>query len=204
MRYPVGWMALLGMMWACAPSDSASDADAPPEAEAGSGPTVVVLETTMGDIALELDQERAPETVRNYLRYVRGGFYNGLTFHRVRQGFMIQAGALTPDRQRRTSRDAFPVVNEAENGLKNERGTLAMARTGDPHSATSEFFINLVDNTMLDFTERTAEGWGYAVFGRVIEGMNVVDAIAEVPVERWRQYEAVPLEPIVIERAYVR
>ncbi len=164
---------------------------------------VVVLETSKGMIAMELDREKAPETVANFLLHVRSSFYDGLTFHRVRPGFMIQAGVLTADGKRRES-SVFPIANEAESGLRNVRGAVAMARTTDPHSATSEFFINVVDNPPLDFTARSAQGWGYAVFGRVVEGMDVVDAITAVPTERRGRYEAVPLEPVVIGRAYVR
>jgi cyclophilin family peptidyl-prolyl cis-trans isomerase len=151
---------------------------------------------------MELDRENARETVANFLLHVRSGFYNGLMFHRVRPGFMIQVGALTPDRRKRTS-PTFPIANEADNGLLNLRGTVAMARTSDPHSATSEFFINLKDNPMLDYKAPTALEWGYAVFGRVTEGMDVVDAIATSPTERWSIYEAIPLDPIVVDSAFV-
>ena len=164
---------------------------------------VVVLETNHGRIVMQLDREKAPQTVANFLRYVRAGFYDGLTFHRVRPAFMIQGGRMTPDRERRTSR-VPPVQSEADNGLKNLRGTVAMARTRERDSATSEFFINHVDNADLDFTGPSVEGWGYAVFGKVIEGLDVVDAIAAVPTERWGQHEAIPLDPVVIERAYLQ
>ncbi len=164
---------------------------------------VVVLETNHGRIVMQFDREKAPLTVANFLRYVGAGFYDGLTFHRVRPRFMIQGGRMTPDRERRTS-SVPPVQNEAENGLRNLRGTVAMARTRERDSATSEFFINLVDNPELDFTARSVEGWGYAVFGTVIEGLDVVDAIAAVPTERWGIHEAIPLDPVVIERAYLQ
>ncbi len=164
---------------------------------------VVVLETNKGRIVMQLDREKAPQTVANFVKHVRGGFYNGLTFHRVRPEFMIQGGRLTPDRQSRTSPEP-PLQNEADNGLKNLRGTIAMARTRVPNSAVSEFFINHVDNVELDFTDRSVAGWGYAVFGKVIEGLDVVDAIAAGPTERWGQHEAIPLDPVVIERAYLQ
>ncbi len=163
----------------------------------------VVLETNLGQIVLELDAEKAPNTVANFLTLVNGGFYDGLTFHRVRAGFMIQAGRLTPDMQRRTSQ-VQPLQSESDNGLKNLRAALGMARSQyDPHSATSEFFINLVDNPELDFFAKTAEGRGYAVFGRVVAGMDVVDSIGAVATVRRGQYEALPLDPIVIDSAYV-
>ena len=163
----------------------------------------VVLETSMGTITLELYEDKAPETVRNFLAHVRSGFYDSLTFYRVIPGFMIQGGLLTADmRERKTT--AWPVANEAENGLENLRGALAMARTGDAHSATTDFFINLVDNPTLDFKDKTPQGWGYAVFGQVTEGMDVVDAIAQVPTTRKRRFSDIPVAPVVIERAYVR
>jgi len=145
----------------------------------------------------------APETVQNFLRHVRSKFYDSLTFHRVRPGFMIQAGRIQVDGKERTS-TVFPIANEAENGLTNVRGAVAMARTSDPHSATSEFFINVVDNPGLDFKDKTARGFGYAVFGHVVEGMEVADAIAQVPAQRTRNSEAEPLEPVIILRAYLR
>ena len=189
-------VACLGM--ACAPESEAPGAE-------DSGPTpkpIVALETNKGLIRMELEPDLAPETVENFLLHVRSGFYNNLLFYRVRAGFMIQAGQLDVDMNIRTS-PTWPIANEADNGLLNERGTVAMARTSDPHSAKSEFFINLVDNPALDFKDKTATGWGYAVFGRVIEGMDVVDEIAKVPVRRVRQYEAVPEEPVIIQRAYI-
>jgi cyclophilin family peptidyl-prolyl cis-trans isomerase len=191
---------------ACSPADRA---DTPEPAEGTPVPApaavtrdTVVLETTRGAIVLELDPSRAPETVANFLRHVRAGFYNGLIFHRIEPNFVIQAGAVTEDARERTS-TVFPLRNEAENGLKNTRGTVAMARTGDPHSATSEFFVNLKDNAGLDYSAPTLEGWGYAVFGRVIDGMSVVDAIAATPTTRRGIYRTYPTQPTVIRRAYV-
>ncbi len=162
----------------------------------------VVLETTKGRIVLELDREKAPKTVENVLAHVEGNSYDGLIFHRVIPGFMIQGGGFTAEMgQRQSSRPSL--MNEANNGLKNVRGSIAMARTADPHSATNQFFINLVDNTALDFTSETPQGWGYTVFGHVVEGMEVVDAIAQVKTARRGSYDDVPVESVIIERAYV-
>ena len=185
---------------ACAPSDSRDAEENQPAAGAEMTPTVV-LETTMGRIVMELNRERAPESVENFLRYVRGGFYDGLSVHRV-QPNVIQTGLYTADRRARSVPNAFPVVNEADNGLKNVRGAVAMARTADPHSATNQCFINVQKNTGYDFTEKTIAGWGYAVFGHVTEGMDVLDAIVAVPTSLQGTFPA-PVDPIVIERAYV-
>ncbi len=194
----------------CAPSDdAASGAEQPaaerpaaerPVADIDMTPTVVI-ETTKGRIVVELDRERAPESVDNFLRYVGVGFYDGLSFHRV-QPNVIQTGRYTADRGRRSASNAFPVINEADNGLKNVRGAIAMARTADPHSATSQFFINVLDNPGYDFKEKTVRGWGYAVFGHVTEGLDVLDAITAVPTRIQGTFPA-PIDPIVIERAYV-
>lgn len=135
----------------------------------------VKLETSEGDIVLELDITRAPLSVLNFMKYVRNGHYDGTIFHRVIKNFMIQGGGFTPEMVRKKT-DA-PILNEADNGLQNLRGTIAMARTNDPHSATTQFFINVVDNPFLDHKSKTPRGWGYAVFGHVIQGMNVVDKI---------------------------
>lgn len=162
----------------------------------------IVLETNKGRIVAELDRENAPKTVENILFHVEAGYYDGLTFHRVIPGFMIQGGGFLPDMGE--SQSPRPdIENEADNGLKNVRGSLAMARTSEPHSASTQFFINLVDNSFLDFTAPTREGWGYTVFGRVVEGMNVVDAIAEVPTHTVGRNSDVPVEAVIIERAYV-
>ena len=139
---------------------------------------VVLLETTSGDILVELYPDKAPETVANFLKYVDDGFYNNTIFHRVIPGFMIQGGGFTARMQQKDT--SAPIKNEADNGLKNDRGTIAMARTMDPHSATAQFFINLVDNDFLNFQAPSGNGWGYCVFGRVTEGMDVVDKIAKV------------------------
>jgi cyclophilin family peptidyl-prolyl cis-trans isomerase len=135
----------------------------------------VKIQTNHGDIILELYPDKAPKTVANFLQYVQDGFYTNTIFHRVIRDFMIQGGGFTPRFERKETRP--PVINEADNGLKNQRGTIAMARTADPHSATAQFFINVVDNGFLDFTDKTPKGWGYTVFGRVTKGMEVVDTI---------------------------
>ncbi|HWP98844.1 MAG TPA: peptidylprolyl isomerase [Vicinamibacterales bacterium] len=160
---------------------------------------VVVIETSLGDITVELDRARAPVTVENFLAYARAGFYDGTIFHRVIKGFMIQGGGLTPDMQRKPTKP--PIENEAGNGLSNTRGTIAMARTADPHSATSQFFINTADNVRLD---RGREGTGgYAVFGRVTAGMDVVDKIESVPTTDRAGHQNVPVEPVVIKRVRI-
>ena len=138
----------------------------------------VVIETSMGDIQLELYADKAPQTVENFVDYVNEGFYDDTIFHRIIDRFMIQGGGFTQDYAKKTTKK--PIQNEANNGLKNSRGTIAMARTQNPHSATAQFFINTVDNKFLDFTRETINGWGYTVFGKVIEGMDVVDRISKV------------------------
>ncbi len=155
----------------------------------------VLIRTSLGEMTLELDPERAPISVKNFLRYVDEGFYDGTIFHRVINSFMIQGGGFTPDMQRKATH--APIRNEAKNGLKNERGTIAMARTSDPHSATSQFFINHVDNPNLDYP--SFDGWGYAVFGRVVKGMETLDAIADVYTVTRRGMRNVPEKPVLIE-----
>ncbi|SEL40352.1 peptidyl-prolyl cis-trans isomerase B (cyclophilin B) [Ectothiorhodospira marina] len=156
----------------------------------------VQIETTKGTLVLELYADKAPETVENFLTYVRDGFYDGTIFHRVIPGFMVQGGGFTPDMQQKPTRD--PIRNEANNGLSNEVGTLAMARTPNPHSATAQFFINVEHNRFLDFTAETPQGWGYAVFGKVVEGMDVVESIVAVPTGSQGMHQDVPKEPIVL------
>jgi len=158
----------------------------------------VIVHTSMGDIHLQLYADRAPLTVRNFLQYARDGFYQDTIFHRVISGFMVQGGGFTADLQRKRPNE--PITNEADNGLKNERGTVAMARTNNPHSATSQFFINHVDNRALDHRgKNSAADWGYTVFGEVIAGMDVVDAIAMVETAPQRPLPRdVPIEPVVI------
>ncbi len=165
--------------------------------ETSNGNPAVVIETSMGSITIELDMQNAPITSENFLAYVDDGYYVGTTFHRVIPNFMVQGGGITEDMRDKPGGRA-PIDNEAQNGLKNERGTLAMARTSDPHSATSQFFINHVDNEFLDFTGESMQGWGYAVFGRVVAGMEVVDAIAQVPTGNKGGHQNVPLETIEI------
>ena len=161
----------------------------------------VRMETSRGVMVLVLYPDKAPKTVDNFLRYVRSGFYDNTIFHRVIKGFMIQGGGLTPDMQRKPG--LAPIPNEADNGLKNRRGTIAMARTMDPHSATSQFFINAVDNPFLDHTGKTAQGWGYCVFGEVVEGLPVLDAIEEVQTTVQAGRRDVPVNPVVILKMVV-
>ena len=161
----------------------------------------VTMETTMGTITLELDDAKAPETVKNFVVYAEAGHYDGTIFHRVIDGFMIQGGGFTRDMNQKPTRE--PIRNEAMNGLKNLRGTIAMARTMVVDSATSQFFINLVDNDFLDFQAPTAQGFGYAVFGHVTDGMEVVDKIAKVRTGFAGPHQNVPEEPIVIKRVAV-
>ena len=162
---------------------------------------MIVLHTNFGDIKIRLNHEKAPETAANFERYVKEGFYNGTLFHRVIANFMIQGGGYTEDFSAKATHD--PIRNEANNGLSNKRGTIAMARTRDPHSATAQFFINVVDNGFLDFTSETPEGWGYAVFGEVVEGMDVVDRIKDTPTGIRNTMQDVPLENVVIESAEI-
>lgn len=160
---------------------------------------VVLLETTSGDILVELYPDKAPLTVANFLKYVDDGFYNNTIFHRVIAGFMIQGGGLTVRMEEKPTK--APVKNEADNGLKNERGTIAMARTMDPHSATAQFFINHADNAFLNYSSPDTQGWGYCVFGRVTDGMDVVDKIAKVKTKTSGMYQDVPADLVVITGA---
>ncbi len=162
----------------------------------------VRMETTKGVVVIELYPDKAPKTVENFLRYVNAGKYDGTIFHRVIKRFMNQGGGFTPDFKK--AETFAPIKNEADNGLKNKRGTIAMARTGDPNSATNQFFVNTVDNTFLDHTGKTPRGWGYCVFGTVVDGMNVMDRIAKVPTgARGPFQQDVPLEDIVIQKVSV-
>ena len=170
-------------------------------AAAWAGPKVT-LTTNLGNIVLELDSEQAPNTVENFLQYVRDGFFDGTIIHRVVPGFVIQGGGFNADFERKTTR--APIQNEAANGLKNARGTISMARTNNPHSATSQFFINLVDNTMLDHTQPSGRGWGYAVFGKVVEGMDIVDQIGQLPTGPGGPFpREVPQTTVIIEKASI-
>ena len=155
--------------------------------------------TRLGDIEIGLYDDKAPKTVENILAYVDAGHYEGTTFHRVIPGFVVQGGGLTPDMQQKPTN--APVENEANNGIKNKRGTLSMARTPDPHSATSQFFINLADNAFLDFTAETPQGWGYAVFGEVVSGMDVVDRMASLETGSRYGHGDVPVDDVLIEKA---
>ena len=155
----------------------------------------VEMQTSMGTIIIELDSEKAPTTVKNFLQYAKDGFYNNTIFHRVIEGFMIQGGGFTKDMGEKPT--ASQILNEAKNGLKNERGTIAMARRAEPHSATAQFFINHKDNPPLNYPAH--DGWGYAVFGKVTQGMDVVDKIAKVPTGNRSMFQNVPLEPVVIQ-----
>ncbi len=159
----------------------------------------VLLQTSMGDIEIELDSEHAPITTKNFLDYVNSGFYENLTFHRVIPGFMIQGGGA--DDQLKFKDNNPPIKNEADNGLKNDRGTIAMARTSEINSATSQFFINVVNNDFLNY--KSPEQYGYAVFGKVTKGMDIVDKIVSVPTKRMGPHQNVPVEPIYIKKAIV-
>lgn len=161
----------------------------------------VTMDTSKGVIQLELDAEKAPLTVANFVEYAKSGFYDNTIFHRVIAGFMIQGGGFDPDMKQKTTR--APIRNEAGNGLKNQAGTIAMARTGDPHSATAQFFINTVDNTGLDFKSETPQGWGYAVFGRVVDGMDTVTQIEKVRTGVSNGMRDVPVEPVVIRKVAI-
>ena len=177
-----------GLVFACAVGalQAAYAADALP---------VVTFETTKGNIDIELYPAEAPKTVENFLAYVKAGQYDGTIFHRVIPDFMIQGGGFTPDMKQKATRP--PIQNEAANGLKNELGALAMARTGDPHSATAQFFINLKDNGFLDYPGR--DGWGYAVFGKVVQGLDIVQKIARLPTANSGPHQNVPTTPVLIE-----
>lgn len=165
------------------------------------GDPIVVIETNFGKIYVELFKKEAPISVENFLKYVNEGFYDDTIFHRVVKGFVIQAGGMTKDLVQKKQHE--PIKNEATNGLTNKRGTLSMARTSAINSATSHFFINLVDNTRLDHTGEDPASYGYAVFGKVIKGMDVVDAIADVKVTNKGNYQNVPIDPVVIKKAYL-
>ena len=160
---------------------------------------MVILHTNHGDIGIELDAQQAPATVANFLAYLRAGHFDNTLFHRVIDGFMIQGGGFGPDFKPKPTR--APIQNEAANGLKNKRYSVAMARTGDPHSATAQFFINVADNDFLDHRSRDAKGWGYCVFGRVVSGMDVVDRIESVATGDRGMHQNVPKEDVLIERA---
>lgn len=155
----------------------------------------------MGEITIELNHEKAPKTAANFEQYVKDGFYDGVIFHRVIDGFMVQGGGMEPGMKQKQTRDQ--IENEADNGLKNEIGTLAMARTMDPHSASAQFFINVADNEFLNHTGKNSQGWGYAVFGKVVDGMDVVNRIKSVKTGSKMGHQDVPVEDVFIEKAEV-
>lgn len=197
------WMTLLCVLMAAfvvhgeeEMTEKQEETVSPPVQAEVVNPKVEII-TSSGRMTVELNAEKAPGTVDNFLAYVDSGFYTGLIFHRVIPGFMIQGGGFDADMGRRDTRPS--IQNEAGNGLKNMRGTLAMARTPDPHSASSQFFINLVDNDFLNYQSPNPRGFGYCVFGEVVEGMDVVDAIAAVRTGRQGPHQNVPVEPVVIE-----
>lgn len=162
---------------------------------------MIRLETSMGEIVLELDAAKAPKTVENFISYVNEGHYDGTIFHRVINGFMIQGGGMTADMKEKPTRD--PIENEADNGLKNDAYTVAMARTMDPHSATSQFFINVKKNDFLNFSSKTPQGWGYTVFGKVLKGQGVVNKIKQVTTGNKAGHDDVPKEPVTIIKAEI-
>lgn len=162
---------------------------------------MIRMQTSMGTIEIELDHEKAPATSENFEQYVKEGFYDGTIFHRVINNFMIQGGGLTPDMETKSTR--APVKNEADNGLKNVTGSVAMARTSDPHSATAQFFINVKDNSFLDFKSPDVNGWGYCVFGKVVNGMDIVNKIKAQPTTGKMGHQDVPVDDIIIEKVEI-
>ncbi|HSR53299.1 MAG TPA: peptidylprolyl isomerase [Acidobacteriota bacterium] len=185
----MGWLNLLLAAWAMTAALPAQN-------------PVVTVDTTLGRFSIELYSEKAPKTVENFLKYVEDGFYNGTVFHRVIPHFVVQGGGLTSSLQEKQTRP--PIANEADNGLENLTGTVAMARTNDPHSATSQFFINLRDNIALDPRTEPPQRWGYTVFGRVISGMEVVESIASVPTVTRAGHRNVPVTPVEIQKVWVQ
>ncbi|MBE0406318.1 peptidylprolyl isomerase [Psychrobacter sp. AOP22-C1-22] len=164
-------------------------------------PPVVELDTSMGAIVIELNEEKAPKTVENFLNYVKSGHYDGTIFHRIIDGFMIQGGGMDAEMNEKATNK--PIENEADNGLKNDKGTLAMARTQDPHSATSQFFVNVKDNDFLNHSGKNMQGWGYTVFGKVTSGMDVIEKMRGVPTGRFGMHADVPTEPVTINSATI-
>lgn len=162
---------------------------------------MIRMTTTMGTIDIELDFDKAPKSAANFEQYAKDGYFDGTIFHRVIDNFMVQGGGMLPDMSQKSTRD--PIDNEADNGLKNLTGTLCMARTNDPHSATSQFFINVADNAFLDHTSPTPQGWGYCVFGKVVDGMDVINQIKAVATTSRAGHQDVPVDDIVIEKAEV-
>ena len=206
MRYIAPLHVLLPALLAVSVSACAAQKEPKAETAPAAQPTTtsssmprVTLSTNMGDIVVELNPAKAPLSSANFIEYVQSGQYNGTIFHRVIDNFMIQGGGFDQNMQQKPTR--APIQNEANNGLKNTRGTIAMARTGDPHSASSQFFINVKDNAFLDHTSPTPQGWGYTVFGKVVEGMDVVDKIKVVQTGNMGGHQNVPTQPIVINQA---
>ena len=206
MRYAVSLNVLFPTLLALSVSACAAQKEPKAETAPAAQPTAttssmprVTLSTNMGDIVVELNPAKAPLSSANFIEYVQSGQYNGTIFHRVIDNFMIQGGGFDQNMQQKPTR--APIQNEANNGLKNSRGTIAMARTGDPHSASSQFFINVKDNAFLDHTSPTPQGWGYTVFGQVVEGMDVVDKIKVVQTSNMGGHQNVPTQPIVINQA---
>jgi len=206
MRYAVSLNVLFPTLLALSVSACAAQKEPKAETAPAAQPTAtttsmprVTLSTNIGDIVVELNPAKAPLSSANFIEYVQSGQYNGTIFHRVIDNFMIQGGGFDQNMQQKPTR--APIQNEANNGLKNSRGTIAMARTGDPHSASSQFFINVKDNAFLDHTSPTPQGWGYTVFGQVVEGMDVVDKIKVVQTGNMGGHQNVPTQPIVINQA---
>jgi len=162
---------------------------------------MIIFKTTLGDVKINLDFDNAPITAKNFQQYAEDGFYNGTIFHRVIKGFMVQGGGFASGLEEKESRES--IENEANNGLSNKRGTLAMARTQDPHSASAQFFVNLVDNDFLDFKSESVQGWGYCVFAEVVEGMDIVDKMTLVDTGRSGHHDDVPTEEILVESTIV-
>ena len=163
--------------------------------------TQVVFKTNKGDITIQVDHENAPIGAENFVHYAMDGFYNGTIFHRIIPGFMVQGGGMLPGLEEKPAGD--PIENEADNGLKNLRGSLSYARTQDPHSATTQFFMNLVDNAFLDFTSKDTQGWGYAVFAQITDGLEVIDEMAKVETTSRRGHQDVPVDDVIIEKTIV-
>lgn len=202
-----GWLwmaAAVAIAAGCSQAPRRAVADKPAEAApvAEKLPAVAVIRTGFGEVEIDLFGDRAPATVKNFAEYAKRGHFDGTIFHRVMDGFMIQGGGFTPDMREKPTR--APIPNEATNRLGNLRGTVAMARTPDPHSASSQFFINVVDNAMLDHRAPTVDGFGYCVFGRVSRGMDVVDRIKAVPTTSLGGHENVPVQPVLIEKVEIR
>lgn len=202
-----GFLGVIFMLALTLTGCGGSGADKATEQQSSGGNTSmstnpqILIETNKGNITVELNAEKAPNTVANILAYVNDGFYDGTIFHRVIPGFMVQGGGMKPDMSEKSTKAA--IQNEANNGLKNARGTLAMARTNAPHSASSQFFINVADNSFLDFKSESPQGWGYAVFGKVTEGMDVVDAIVAVKTGNKGGHQDVPVEPVTMTKVSV-